>query len=399
MQRFCTTKSDTDRLADLNRCFGRAFGPDLLDDRDTLARAHPLVAPFLTDIVLAAAMERFKLTSANLATISEELLLQIVAWVHVTLPEETRLAICDVMEPALLRMARTPLSASLFSGLPHTALMKALYQLDIPATAPKLNEASDELLRWFYMDAVPKYRLHRCITRTEIEALNQSRPVNGLNLLSLLDLWALQRDPDVLAKSKFGSATGQIQAREASWTIREADPTFDFYRGAYRPRAPKTPKPTTRAGIGLDPALAETYRITLGTAQYLGMGRAANALLMAEEWGIDEGVAWALAPVASLAFALDGKAAPASLGFTIAPYAAAETLGQTLSVFLNGIDVLTVPVFDLLTRDATIAHGLPFVAGLNLLQFAVDLPLVPSIQFGTHDTRSLGVAVRRVWVA
>lgn len=412
MQRFYICKSDIDRLQHISGRFGKQFPVNLLDYRDRLCRAHPSIEPFLSDIVLAAAVDRFHLAVSDLDTLPEEVLLKVVAWAHVVLSTEISSAAVEVLEPALLELARSKAQLSKLPGLPYTVLMRALYHLDPTVTEAYALHGDDrptDLLCWYYLDAVRRYRLHRCVSSLEIDALNASRQVYGFTLLSLLDIWALHRGDASFANYSLETATGQIQAREAAWTIREADPVFDFYRprigrSRIQPDASSPParaRPGRVAGADIMPILYKHRTVQRGHAEYLGVGCSGNRLLLAGEWGVEQGFAWSLAPIATIAFALDEQhqKAVSSIGLTIKPYAAADTLGQNVTVFLNGVDILTFPVADALTRDAVATDSLPFVPGLNLLQLAVDVPLVPSVNLGSQDTRALGPAFRRVWVA
>ena len=89
------------------------------------------------------------------------------------------------------------------------------------------------------------------------------------------------------------------------------------------------------------------------------------------------------------------------IGLAIHPYAGASGLGQIVTVFLNGqfIADISVSATMLGTETVLIENVAAAVTRqtTNLLQLIVSRPLIPSEHLNSHDTRRLGLALRRIW--
>lgn len=339
------------------------------------------------------------------SVLTETALFCMLGWYYAQRTLDANADIAPGFEADLHHFASTRLLVGAVQDLPYTALMVALYRLRSDVALSFFlpgDGGSTDLLCWYYLNGIHEYRLERCVTRAEIAALNQPRAIQGVSLLCLLDLWALQR-ASVASQFDLGHLDGQLKARELAWKIRAEDTAFRALEpGRLAPAMPDNSAPAGVAPLINFPAPTLLPR----HAEYLRRHSPGLRLLVPDEWHDPESsYVWGKAPVSSLYFCLAAPAAhefeaSTAMGLLFDTYPAYETLGQTISIYLNGRLILQTAVEKAVQQESILRNIAKDLRqnGTNLLQLIIDKPLIPSEHLGLPDGRHLGLPLRRLWI-
>lgn len=171
---------------------------------------------------------------------------------------------------------------------------------------------------------------------------------------------------------------------------------------------PSAERPTTR-GSQMDTRLAVSrYRVTAGRRAYFVDGAGATALLVTGSWNRPEpSHTWTKRHFATIGFTLDSSAPDAPLSQTHMGLelelhydeTSVQRFGTTLTLTLDGAVVTQMPLPSVQQTGGyfTVRTILPYRPGVRVLGVGLDRLFSPS-EFGSHDTRTLGIAVRSMLV-
>ena len=415
------SKARFNRLQSLQAVIGNDANNTTLDFADEIRALAPDLADWLSDALVFHWLAAGFLNDRLVGELERSDFFHMLGWYYIARwAENDRVALRFEDESRLQRLAALRIQSTPHEGLIYTGAMLAIYHYrsDVSSIlSMNGSHSGEDLLYWFYIHGVPEYSLQRYVSVTEVKALNRPLPAYQSGLISILDLWALSRG-SLSATADLTSIPGQITAKKQAMEIRQSDAVFTIFKPELTASSTTRPPPATSF-----PWLARTiakaersqYRIIPGQAEYFGRGLSGSRLLLPGEWhDPDDCYVWSKYPSGSILFSpsetaefaapgqptTDHHRAITKIGLAIHPYAGASILGQIVTVFLNGQFIADVPVSEMLATETVLMENLAANAmshTTNLLQLIINRPLIPSEHLNSHDTRRLGLALRRVW--
>lgn len=166
------------------------------------------------------------------------------------------------------------------------------------------------------------------------------------------------------------------------------------------------PRPATGRPEGY--LSASRYRIANGQRVHFVTGSSAVSLLLSGGWNLPEHFhTWSSKPISSIGFALDpgAVALPAAASHIEIELefhyeqASSQQFDTCMTLTLDGMVFEHIELQTVQTPEhySTVKATLPYRPGVHVLGIGLDRVFSPS-EFGSHDTRMLGVAVRSLLV-
>ena len=415
------SKAKFNRLRSLQAVMGNDASNTTLDVADEIRAVARNLVDWISDALVFNWLAAGFLNARRVGDLKQSDFFHMLGWYYIARWSEnnqTALRLAD--EIGLQRLAALEIQNTPYEGLNYTGAMLALYHYRSDVNAALSMNGSytgEDLIHWFYIHGIQEYKLQRCVSLGEIEALNRPLSTYQASPISILDLWALSRQSSPAAID-MTLAPGQIAAKKRATEIRKSDPVFDIFNigSEYLPdKALEATKSFPWLTSTIAKAERSQYRVIPGYAEYFGKHLSGNRLLLPGEWhDPDDGYVWTKYPSGSILFSVDDVAEFATpgqpttdyqrgitkIGLAIHPYAGASGLGQVLTVFLNGQFIADAFVSDMLTAETILIENVAASVTrqtTNLLQLIISRPLIPSEHLNSHDTRRLGLALRRIW--
>ena len=412
------SKASFNRLQSLQAAVGANATNAILAFADQIRAAAPDMAELLHDVLVFRWISAGFLNDRRITDLKQDDFLHMLGWYYVARWSENDQAKGSPDDEKHLQTLATSTTQPIpQAGPAYTWLMIAIYyyRRDV-SSIHSMNGSylTNDLLYWFYIHGVQEYRLQRCISSTEIEALDRPLAAYQAGLISILDLWALSRGPSP-DNVDLASSAGQVAASQMAMEIRKSDRAFQVFASVPTPAASTEANQSHRLRADfpwLARQIARTgqshYNVVPGQAEYFGKGLPGSRLLIPGDWhSLDECVVWSKYPASSLLFAPAGppshgaKAkAITKIGLSVRSHSEAALLGQIVTVVLNGRFVADIPVSEMLASDVVLIENVAesiVDATTNVLQFLINKPFIPSEHLDSNDARRLGVAFRRVW--
>ena len=415
------SKARFNRLQSLQAVVGNDVNNTILDFADELRAVAPDLVEWISDVLVFHWLAAGFLNDRLVEDLERSDFFHMLGWYYIARwTENDRITFRFEDESRIQRLAALKIQGTPYEGLNYTGLMLAVYHYrnDVNSILSMNGGYSGEdLIHWFYIHGIHEYSLQRCLSVAEIEVLNRPLPTYQSGLISILDLWALSRGASSTVADLI-SMPGQIAAKKHAMEIRQSDAVFSIYTSELDSARTNRPPPATSF-----PWLARTiakaersqYQIIPGHAEYFGRGLPGLRLLLPGEWhDADDCYVWSKYPSGSILFSpsettvfaalgrpsADYHGAITKIGLAIHPYAGASILGQIVTVFLNGQFIADIPISDMLATETILIQNVAANVSrhtTNLLQLIINSPLIPSEHLNSHDTRRLGLALRRVW--
>jgi hypothetical protein len=400
------SKAKFNRIQSLQAVMGNGASNTTLDFADEIRAVAGDLVDWVSDALVFNWLAAGLLNDRRIGDLKQSDFFHVLGWYYIARwSENYRITLRFADEMGLQRLAAAKIQSTPYEGLHYTGAMLALYHYrsDVnSALSIKGSYTGEDLLHWFYIHGIPEYSLQRCVSAGEIEALNRPLPTYQSDLISILDLWALSRGAS-LADIDLTSVPGQIAAKTRATAIRKSDPVFTIFNTGSDYSQDERLQ-TTKLFPWLTSTIAKAersqYKVIPGYAEYLGRGLAGTRLLLPGEWhDPDDCYVWTKYPSGSILFSVD-DATITKIGLAIHPYPGASSLGQILTVFLNGRFIADIPIANMVGTEMVLMENV--VANVtrqttNLLQLIISRPLIPSEYMNSHDTRRLGLALRRIW--